>query len=86
MFHPTRRWRFDFSWPEEKLALEVEGALWVPRSGHRTATGVMRDIEKGNAAILLGWRVLRATTEMVKNGEALKLVETMLRKLNEGKF
>lgn len=24
-FHPTRRWRFDFAWPDEKVALEVEG-------------------------------------------------------------
>ena len=24
-FHPTRKWRFDYAWPENKIALEVEG-------------------------------------------------------------
>lgn len=22
-FHPVRRWRFDFAWPDEHLALEI---------------------------------------------------------------
>ena len=22
-FHPDRKWRFDFAWPEQKIAIEV---------------------------------------------------------------
>ena len=24
-FHPRRDWRFDFAWPEKKLAVEIQG-------------------------------------------------------------
>lgn len=53
-FHPTRKWRFDFAIPELKLAVEIEG-----RGRHQTVDGFRKDCEKYNAALLLGWRVLR---------------------------
>lgn len=53
-FHPTRRWRFDFAWPDQKLAVEIDG-----RGRHQTVTGVRGDCEKHNEAVRLGWRVLR---------------------------
>ncbi len=28
-FHPKRRWRFDFAWPELKIAVEAEGGLYM---------------------------------------------------------
>lgn len=27
-FHPTRRWRFDFAWKSEKVAVEIQGGLY----------------------------------------------------------
>lgn len=54
LFHPTRRWRFDFAWPSQKLAVEIDG-----RGRHQTIVGVRADCEKMNEAIRLGWRVLR---------------------------
>lgn len=27
-FSKTRRWRFDFAWPEKMLAVEIEGKVW----------------------------------------------------------
>lgn len=53
-FHPTRKWRFDFAWPSQRLALEIDG-----RGRHQTVVGVRADCEKNNEAIRLGWRVLR---------------------------
>lgn len=53
-FHPTRRWRFDFAWPSQKLGVEIDG-----RGRHQTVAGVRADCEKMNEAIRLGWRVLR---------------------------
>jgi very-short-patch-repair endonuclease len=52
-FHPTRAWRFDFAWPSQKLAVEVDGRR------HRTCAGQRSDSEKLNEATRMGWRVLR---------------------------
>jgi hypothetical protein len=63
-------WRFDFAWPDLMLAVEVEGGMW---SGgrHNRAQGFAEDCRKYNAAVRLGWRVLRYTTDMVKRGQAI---------------
>lgn len=59
-FAPPRRWRFDYAWPESKVALEVEGGAF---SGgrHTRGAGFLKDMEKYNAATLAGWKVLRVT-------------------------
>lgn len=65
-FHPVRRWEFDFAWPEKKIAFEMEGAIWMRGGGgHSHPIGIERDIEKYNAAALLGWRVIRITGKML---------------------
>ena len=77
-FHPTRRWRFDFAWPDLKLAAEVEGGTW---SGgrHTTGKGFEQDCQKYNAACELGWTVLRGTTTMVKSGELAASVSRIIK-------
>lgn len=76
-FHPTRKWRFDFAWPELMLAVEIEGHGGA-KSRHTTFTGYTKDCEKYNEAVILGWRVLRFTGPMVKSGEALSTTERAL--------
>lgn len=62
-FHPERKFRFDYAWPEKKIALEVEGGLWRKGGGaHSHPKGILRDIEKYNLATTLGWRVIRVTS------------------------
>lgn len=77
-FAPPRRWTFDFCWPMVRLALEVEGGIWIG-GRHNRAAGFERDIEKYNEAALRGYAVLRVTTRQVKTGAALMLVERALR-------
>jgi len=69
-FDPVRRWRFDFAWPAERLAVEVDGGLWI-RGRHSRPIGQRADMEKRNEAVLAGWRVLRVTREHLRSGEAL---------------
>lgn len=57
-FHPVRKWRFDFAYPERKIAIECEGAVWT-QGRHTRGGGYQKDCEKYNAATILGWRVLR---------------------------
>lgn len=61
-FHPERRWRFDYAWPDRKLALEVEGGVWT-EGRHTRGKGFIADMEKYNAAALLGWSVLRVVPD-----------------------
>jgi very-short-patch-repair endonuclease len=64
IFHPARKWRFDFAWPDDKVAVEIEGGTFSrKKTAHKTGSGIQRDIEKGNAAVVLGWRVLRYTAK-----------------------
>ena len=77
-FHSKRRWRLDFAWIDQKIGVEVEGGIWLPRSGHNTGVGISRDVEKGNALTLLGWKLIRVTGKMIKNGEALNIIESIL--------
>ena len=72
-FHPSRKWKFDFAWPAIKLAVEVEGGIWI-NGRHSRASGMQKDMEKYNAAVKLGWRVLRYSTAMVENGAAINEV------------
>lgn len=77
-FAKPRRWRFDLCWADRKLAAEVEGGTWV--SGrHSRGAGMRKDAEKYNTAVLYGWRVLRFTSDMVRDGSALQVLERALR-------
>ena len=76
-FHPSRKWRFDFAWPALMIAVEVEGGVW---SGgrHTRGKGFVEDCVKYNEAALLGWTIFRCTTDMVRSGQAMHYIETMM--------
>lgn len=73
-FHPTRRWRFDLAHPAIGLAVEVEGGVWI-RGRHSRGSGMTADCEKYAEALILGWDVLRVTTDQVRSGQALSWIE-----------
>lgn len=73
-----RRWRFDLAWPDERLAVEVEGGTWTG-GRHTRGAGFEADAEKYAEAVLSGWRVLRVTGAMIRSGRAVALVERALR-------
>lgn len=68
-FHHTRRWRFDFAWPSERVAVEIEGGIWA-KGRHSRGSGMVADMDKYNEAARLGWRVLRFTDKhLVRHNE-----------------
>jgi hypothetical protein len=61
-FHPERKWRFDFSWPDHgKVAVEIQGGSFV-QGGHNRGAQQAKDYEKQREAVRLGWRVLPFNT------------------------
>lgn len=73
-FAPPRRWRFDYCWPVQKIALEVEGGVWT-RGRHTRGAGYLKDIEKYNAAQLAGYIVLRTTPDKLVSAETVEMVQ-----------
>lgn len=76
-FHPVRRWRFDFAYPEYMVAVECDGGQWAPYGGRHARD---TDREKLNAAASLGWRVLRFSGEMLTK-DPQKCVEVIAQTL-----
>ena len=76
-FDATRRWRFDWCWPAQKLALEVEGGAFTG-GRHTRGAGFVRDLEKYNAACVAGYRLLRVTPTQVQTGAAVELARLAL--------
>lgn len=63
VFHPTRKWRFDFAIPNKMIAIEYEGIFGGGKSRHTSVNGYTGDTEKYNEAAKLGWKVLRYTAK-----------------------
>jgi len=78
-FHPVRKFRFDFAWPTEKVAVEIDGF----GGGHQTNFNLSKDNEKMNLAQEFGWIVLRFTARQLgskkKRQEAAKQVLRILK-------
>ncbi|MEQ1143721.1 hypothetical protein [Acinetobacter soli] len=77
-FHPDRKWRADFFITGTNILIEVEGGIW---SGgrHTRGKGFIADMEKYNAAAVMGFKVLRFDTQQVKSGLAIKQIENLVR-------
>lgn len=65
-FHPERKWRFDYAWPQQKVFVEIEGGLFI-QGRHNRGAGMRADFEKYNAASLLGWRGYHYLPEQINS-------------------
>lgn len=76
-FHPTRKWRFDFSNAQAMLAVEIEG-ITAEGGRHQRRQGFIGDIHKYAEALILGWRVLRVTPGLIQNDVAIDYIKRAL--------
>lgn len=75
---PNRKYRFDFVWEKEKIAVEIEGGIWMRYGGaHSRPWGILRDMEKSNYATRLGYQVYRFSTKDVKTGDAIRFIKNI---------
>ena len=56
-FHHTRKWRLDIAWPDHKLAVEVQGGIFI-QGRHSRGAAMLKEWEKLNALVVMRWRVM----------------------------
>ena len=60
-----RKYRFDCANPDKKIAIEIEGGLWL-QGRHNRPLGMIQDMDKYNAAVVEGWKVLRYSPDTIR--------------------
>lgn len=92
-FHPPRRWKFDFCWPDAAndsagmtnsvggLAVEIHDGQWTGGK-HTSGRGLQTMCEKLNQARLDGWVVLQYTTSDMKK-RPIQVIEEVVEILEE---
>lgn len=73
-----RDYAWDFAWPEHGLLVELNGGTWIA-GGHSTGAGQRRDSIKQNLAALHGFKTMAITTDMIRDGTALAMLETFFK-------
>lgn len=76
---PERRWRIDFAWPDQRIALESEGGLWTG-GRHTRGAGFMADIEKYNHLAMQGYRLFRVVPAQLTEYPTLQMIARALGK------
>jgi hypothetical protein len=78
-FHPLRKWKLDYYLhgtdavdfdKGEYIGIEIQGGFYRGKGGHNSINGMQRDMDKGNAATMLGIRLLHFSTADVLRGRA----------------
>ena len=62
VFYQGRKWRIDFAIIDLKIGIEIEGGVWA-NGRHTRGKGFIDDMGKYNAAVTLGWVILRFTPQ-----------------------
>lgn len=76
-FHKTRKWRMDFAWPAQKLAIEIMGGIYQ-QGRHTRGAGYENDMQKFNAAQIADWKILQYTPRQIRAGEWVEDVKMIL--------
>ena len=78
---PGRKFRLDIAWPACRVGIEVQGGIWI-KGAHSTGSGILRDMEKRNAGILAGWRVIEVTPGQLCMRETVDAVRKLIAEKN----
>lgn len=88
-FHPERKWRLDFAFPDVRVGVEIDGGIFAAENReeagkHARGAGRCADMEKRNAAVELGWLILNYGPPHVRSGEAAIQIERLVLRLRRG--
>jgi hypothetical protein len=73
-FAPPRRFRFDFAHLPSKIAIEIQGGIFMPNSGHNNGAALVKEYEKLCLASSLGWRIFFLSSVTVSDENIYKLI------------
>ena len=76
---PGRKFRYDLAFIPQKILIEIQGGIYSYKPSHASAGGIRRDCEKANLAVAHGWRLFHFTPDMVRNGEAVRMIEEAIK-------
>lgn len=78
-FLPERKFRFDFGWPTNKVALECQGGIFkrIP-GGHNRGAQIRKEHEKRNLAAVAGWRIIYCETETICTMDTVEFIRNAL--------
>ena len=82
-FHPERRWRFDFAFPDVMVCVDVDGGVFAAENKetagrHARGAGIVAAFEKRNAAAELGYCVLCYGPPQIRSGESALQIERIV--------
>ena len=83
-FIEGRKFEADFWFPALKIALEVDGGVWLPKSGHTSGIGYTADRERDVEALLQGILTIRYTSDQVRNRYAINTFSRIVQARAEG--
>lgn len=74
---PDRKFRFDYFHPQSKIAIEINGGIWMEKGGHSYGDNLISDYEKYNLAIANGIRLFILSSEMIDDSWLKLIAETI---------
>ena len=72
-----RKFRWDWAWPDKRVALEIQGGVWV-HGKHGRGSGIVKDHEKMNLAVVAGWRVLQVQPKNLMTTQTAQWIRALL--------
>ncbi len=75
---PGRRFEVDLWWPQARLAVEVEGGIWIPNGAHSRPSKIERDAEKASLLACQGIRLVRVSEKTLRSGEGVRWIAAAL--------
>ena len=77
---PERRWRFDWAFPVQRVAIEVNGGIFSRiRGRHSRGAGQLKDWEKLNHAQKLGWKVFQFSPQQMNEEKTAEFLREVLK-------
>lgn len=55
---PSHPWAYDFAHRVARVAIEIQGGIWMKHGAHNTGKAILRDTRKARFALLRDWIVI----------------------------